>query len=232
MLLGDAPGASPNVSFQATANVNNYWGGLALDMWNAPVYLTGSVSATGQTIALPPHQAGDLIVFACARNDSNTVPAKPAAGGTVPTWVDIDANTGANNAALRTAYAVATANNHTSGTWNTTAATILSAAVIRGQGASPIGGHAEAGGAASTSIAAPAITLVNSDASSLILCVHIAATAVTFSAAPAGYTRRVTEPSTYACINTKNDSTTDGSVTQSVSASTVWRAAQIEIRQH
>ncbi len=210
------------------------WGGLVTVLGPTgsvfppnPPYIIGSAMSTTNTVTLPTHQPGDLIIISAFNNASTTTPTMPAAAGTVPAWVDIDNNTGANSCALRTAYYVATASNHTSGTW--TNATTTGAIVYRGAGAIPIGGHAESGGTGTGSVA-PAVTLSNGDGSSAILEIHATRTSGGLdSTAPAGYTRRVADPSVYCAMNTKDDSTSDGSVTQTGTSSTGYRGATIEI---
>lgn len=189
-----------------------------------------AVAAT--TITLPTHAVGDIIVIVAFVN-STTLPTKPTAGGTVPTWTDIDAPAGANSCSMRSAYAVATAANHTSGTWTTASA--LAAIVIRGQAASPIGGHAQSGSMTALKVTAPAITMTDTSGASILLEFHsLDGTGTpTLSAAPTGYTRRasVTALNIMLCINTKDVTTSDGAVDQPFTGSTAvgeW-GATIEI---
>jgi hypothetical protein len=113
-----------------------------------PLTKQGQNSQAGATVTIPAHTAGDLIVIAAYRDGSTAVPTKPTASGTVPAWVDITAAAGANTNSLRTACFVATASNHTSGTW--TNATGMAAIVFRGQkvgtGIASIGGKAQTDG--------------------------------------------------------------------------------------
>lgn len=81
---------------------------------------TGHTGAAANTVTLPPHQAGDLIVISARRSGSDTPPSIPAAGGTVPLWENV-LDGGASNLALRTCVALATASDHTSGTWTNAA---------------------------------------------------------------------------------------------------------------
>ena len=233
MLLGDAPGAAPNVSFQGTANVAGNWGAMGLDLWNAPVYPVGTPAAVlGQSATLPPHQVGDLIVVCAIDVSSITGVIKPAAGGTVPAWVDIE-QFQSGSGSIRIAQFKATATNHTSGTWGTASNTWFMAIVIRGQNpVTPIGGH-NTGGSYPNSSAnslAPSIPLGKNDGSSLILQFHHIYSTSFPATAPAGYTRRVME-TTYGrvLINTKDDSTTDGAVAQAATAADWVFGSQIEI---
>lgn len=176
--------------------------------------LTGSNNSATTTVTIPAHNVGDLIVVCASRRSNATAPSVPSAGLTVPAWNTIDTQSGTTNGSCVTAYFVATATNHTSGTW--TNATDMVAVVISGQNASPIGGHAtNNAGSATTSATAPAVTLSKSDGTSILLHFfnHNSSTAITWGAAPAGYTRQTT--GSFAILDTKDDTTSDGSVTQS-----------------
>jgi len=192
----------------------------------------GAIS--GASITLPTHAVDDIIVIFAYRANSITLPTKPTAAGTVPAWVDIDAVVGANSNSSRTAYFVATATNHTSGTWSN--ATEMAVIVYRGQGASPIGGHAESGSTSSLNAVAPSVTLTQNNGTSALIHFfgHSAIdSAEGWGAAPSGYTQRATESSgtSGVCLDTKNTTTTDGSVTQlcSTTVSSGYRGATIEI---
>ena len=185
-------------------------------------------AGTGATITLPAHAVGDIIVIWAYRDGSTTVPSKPAAAGTVPAWSDIDAAAGANTNSARSAYFVATATNHTSGTWSN--ATGMAVIVLRGQAASPIGGHAQSGSTSSTLATAPSITQSVTNGKSVILEFYGHRTVTAWSTAPAGYTRRAAV-STETCLNTKDSTTSDGSISQNctTSGSSGYRGQTIEI---
>jgi hypothetical protein len=190
-------------------------------------------TSSDEFVAIPAHQVGDLIIIFAYRSNSDTIPAKPAASGTVPAWVDIDATNGSDTNSSRTAYFVATATNHTSGTWGSgSGATRVAAAVLRSQAGTPIGGHAESGGTGSTTTA-PSVTMTNTDGTSVLLHFHgsFSSSANAWSSAPAGYTRRAagTTQATV-CVNTKDSTTSDGSVNQSCASGTRYRGATVEIR--
>jgi hypothetical protein len=114
---------------------------------------------------------------------------------------------------------------------------MFTVAVLRGVNPTvPIGGSSvEAIGSGTTSTA-PAVTLSNNDGTSQLLHFHGFGDAVnlvgTINAAPAGYTQNVAaKPSTLlgSVLNTKNNTTTDGAVAQTVSGN-VWRSgASVEI---
>lgn len=200
-----------------------------------PLAIQGSATiANGATsVTLPAHAVGDIIVL-FVYNTASTTPTKPSASGTVPAWVDIDANAGTGSSATREVYFVASATNHTSGTWTNTNG--LCAVVLRGQNASPIGGHAEAvsSGGAGT-IDAPAVTMANTSGSSVLLHFHMSGGNVGMSTAPSGYTRLVDTggfaPNGMA-LNKKTVSTSDGLVGQVLSAGTTSspRGATVEIK--
>jgi len=189
-------------------------------------------AVAGTSITLPTHAVGDIIIIFAYRSTSTTAPTKPTASGTVPAWVDIDNFVGANSNSSRTAYFVATVTNHTSGTWSN--ATEMAVIVYRGQGASPIGEHFESGGVALNQAVAPAVTLTQSDGTSALIH-FFGHTAIdeNWDAAPSGYTQRATEAAgtSGVCLDTKNVTTTDGSVIQTcaTTASSGYRGATIEI---
>lgn len=184
----------------------------------------------GTSIALPTHAAGDDIYICSYVAGSDTTPSKPAAGGTVPSWVDVVANPGANLNAMRVCHAVATASNHTSGVWG---GSLMAVIVIRGQDASPVGGNAGAGGSGSEAIA-PAITLANADGSSMILEFYGHAGVTAWAAAPSGYTRRAAAVASRGggiALNTKTTTTSDGAVTQALSTGSAggYRGVGVEV---
>lgn len=104
------------------------------------VSYVGSNTSTTSTIAIPAHQAGDIIVVTAFRREID-VPTSifaPSAGGTVPTWNALGwiwgfAPTGTWTVGFLGCYAVATGSNMTSGTW--TNATNMAVNVFRGSGA-------------------------------------------------------------------------------------------------
>lgn len=199
-----------------------------------PLSIVGApIAVGGDTVTLPTHAVGDLIVlYAFRRTDATNAITKPTAAGTVPAWVDIDTNAGANACMSRSAFFVATANNHTSGAW--TSAEGMSAIVIRYQHSTPIGGHAESGGTGTAAVA-PAITMANTDGTSMVLHFHATRMNTTWAAAPAGYTRRAAMTVPFlggVCLNTKDDTTSDGSVSQGTQTSSGYRGQTIEIRSH
>jgi hypothetical protein len=196
-------------------------------MANPSVKGTANVSAT-TTVTIPTHAIGDLIVIWAYRDGSTTAPTKPSASGTVPAWTDIDTGTGTATNGGRTAYFVATATNHTSGTW--TNSTGMIAVVIQNQKSSSfLGGHARAGGTASNSSTAPAITQQQTTGKALLLYFYGHRTVTAWSTAPTGFTRQISN-ATEVCLNTKDSSTSDGSQAQANTASSSgYYAATVEI---
>lgn len=194
---------------------------------SVPVTIQGTTIGTTSSVTIPSHVAGDIIIIFAFRNSSTTVPSKPAASGTVPAYVDIDVNTGANTVSCRTAYFVATSTTETSGTW--TNASAMAAIVCRGQNAStPIGGHAESGGSSAT-MAAPAVTMSKTDGTSVLLSIFGRSGGGVYNAATAGYTEQSSHTAV-TMVNAKNDTTSDGSYNQTATGSASYRATQIEIQ--
>lgn len=194
------------------------------------ISIVGSAAVAGSSITIPTTTAGDDIVVAAFNGIDTTTPSKPAAGGTVPNFVDISANSGGNGCAMRVCHAVATGTSHTSGTWGADAMAVI---VLRGQDASPIGGHAESGGSGAEAVA-PAIALANTDGTSVLLEFHGHVNTETWGGAPSGYTRRAAVGSARAsglCINTKDTTTSDGAVTQTITAGSPggYRGATVEV---
>jgi hypothetical protein len=191
----------------------------------------GATIVEGNIITLPPHQVGDLLII-CAYVASSTVsPTTPGSVGAIPVWVDIDASSGSDANVMHTAAAVATRPDHTSGNWGI--AEFMIAVVVRGQGATPIGGHAEAGTTGTGFAIAPAITMTHADDSSLLLEFYGHRRVSSWDPAPPGYTRQCEIVDTSGmCLNTKDNTASDGAITQTASTSTGfgYRGATVEVR--
>lgn len=187
----------------------------------------GANTANAASVAIPTHQAGDLILLFAFRSGASTLPTVPSASGTVPAWNTLDSTTGTTQAAGITAWFIATANNHTSGTW--TGATDMIAVVISGEKTTaPIGGHAIANGGNASGSNAPAITLTDASGRSIIVELFAHAATTAWAAAPAGYT--AVSVGTNVAVYTKNDTTSDGALTQGVTSSASgYCAAAVEI---
>jgi len=106
----------------------------------------GSAIATGASVTIPAHQAGDLLVIFANRLDEATIPTLPSG------WTSAATKTGTNRAG-RVGYRVATGSGTTSGTWTGAKTTLVW--VLRDHG----GIGAAAVGAATT---LPALTLTGS----------------------------------------------------------------------
>lgn len=130
--------------------------------------IKGSTVAAAQTVALPAHQPGDLILLFAGKSGGSPVISAPMPVGQVPLWYSLTDGTSANSY-FRSSYFVATASNHTSGTW--TNAQKLLAVVISGQrAASPIGAFAQTPTADIIStMTSPSLSLQDTSGSSLVL---------------------------------------------------------------
>ena len=184
------------------------------------VTYSGVAANAGTSItSMPTHAVGNIIVIYAVRyGGSSTPPTAPSAGGTVPTWTIIDNSAGFGPdsglslyASVTVAYTIATASNHTSGTWtNAGGSGYMAAVVLSGPGSSPVGGHGQNGSAGSATLTAPAVTLTATDGSSAILEFYW--TAPSSWNTPSGYTSRFASTTTpFMNILTKNSTTSDGS---------------------
>ena len=188
------------------------------------VSYVGAQGAAATTVTIPAHQVGDLILIFAYRDGSNTVPTAPTAGGTIPTWTQIGSS-GGNTNSSRFHYAVATATNTTSGTW--TNATELICLVYRG---ASIGASAGGSGAATTSIAYPALTLQRTDNSSWVVGVAGHRTATNVEVAPTGMTNRASSGTEAAGHDTNGTVTSWSQQTVTVNASSAFRSWTVELR--
>lgn len=199
----------------------------------------GANAANAPQVTIPTHQIGDLIILFVYDGTANAIPVAPAASGTVPAWVGIDSgNAGVMNCASATAYFVATATTTTTGFWGNL--DFIIASVIRNPGATPIGAHANTGGVAtSAGPVAPALSLTNTDGSSIVLNFFGQRTGggwSTYNAAPTGYTQWINSIQSgggAVCLDIKNVTTTAPSVAQPVNADPTgaeYRGASIEVR--
>lgn len=120
-----------------------------------------SAYAAAETVAMPTHQAGDTIIVFVSRRSGSTTPA--LVGG----WTNIaNANraVGTGNWSARIAYKVAASSSETVGTWSS-ADDIM---VLVYRGVTEIGVVASAIGAANTTVAWPAATLLGSNGESWV----------------------------------------------------------------
>lgn len=189
--------------------------------------VTANAAAGSASIAFPAHAIGDRLVVVAWRDGNNAVPTKPAAAGTVPAFLDIDAPTGSNTCSMRSATFVATATNHTTGAW--TNATGIAAIVVSG-GACAIGFHAMAGAADTNQALAPDLPdqwdlTGNSRIVSIIGHRNVTA----WGTPPAGYTA-LASVATELIVLSDTDTTSAGAITQPCTAPTLggYRGTQIE----
>lgn len=259
-IAGDSDGVNGTVSLTAIKSVANLYGSgyvvmrptqtttaasfslsltptIAMTGVGVPPAIQGSPNvAHASSVTIPTHAVGDLIVLFAHRGTTGS-PSKPSAAGTVPAWVDIDTQSGSYSN-CRTAYFVATATDHTSGTW--TNADSMIAVVLRGQHTStPIGGHAVSGESATgNTCPGAAVTMSKTDGSSALLAFYGfgdgANTVTSIASAPSGWTRQVTgtyagTPGTALCLNTKNSTTSGGAQAQTSTTSCWTRSATVEV---
>lgn len=188
------------------------------------VTFVGAQGNAGTTVTIPTHQSGDLILLFAYRDGSTTAPTTPTAGGTVPTWTLIG-STGGNLNSSNFRYAVATGSTTTSGTW--TNATELICLVYRG---TRVVGASAGGGAASTSIAYPALTLQRTDNSSWVVGVAGHRSATNVQVAPTGMTNRVFTGTEAAGHDTNGTVSSWSQQTVTVDANSGWRSWTVELR--
>lgn len=197
-----------------TASVRRATASFGGELPEIPLSIVGYDAVDANSITLPAHSVGDLIVM-FAYSDIVAVPSAPSAGGTVPSFSSLDSGSGNGNGSL-TAYTVATATNHTSGTWTNTSS--LCVVVLHGQNRfTPIGGHDSNGGSvavapSTATYTSPSITQSVTDGSSVLLYFYGGENTASWNAPPAGYTRL--DSSLDVCVNTKDDTTSDGAAAQ------------------
>ncbi len=169
------------------------------------------VAAT--SITLPTHAIGDILEVAAYRNGSTSAPTVPGSGGTVPAWSTID-SAGANLNAMVVVRFVATATNHTSGTF-TNATHMAAINYSNGDQVTVIGGHAQGGTANATGVIDlnnGAVTLVKTDGTSAIVRYVGARTVTAWGSAPSGWTLQASVVSSGGiAILTKNSTTSEDS---------------------
>lgn len=188
---------------------------------------------TGNSITIPAgHTTGDtILIIAHQHNRAATIPSLPA-GYTTPTG----GTAGSINAA-RVGWKTAASSSETSGTW--TNATLMEVFVFRNARVTggPIGGCAM-GNDSITNFPCPAITMANSDGSSIVLTfgsggdnVNTMAANAISAAAPAGFVplQRLFSGNRGLFANMKEITTTDGASSQACSANTWGVYGTIEI---
>lgn len=176
--------------------------------------------------SFPTHQAGDIILAFAYRDGNNTAPTLPSG------WTEIGA-TGGNTNSSRIAWRRATTSSETSDAW--TNATQVIYLCYRGCLASgnPIGGFT-GGGAQSTTVSYPAVTMTDAGGSSWVVGVagH-RSTNTSLENAPTGMTQRLTQVDAtdeVAAFDTNGGVTSWSAQSVSVGGSSSgWRSWTIEL---
>jgi hypothetical protein len=198
------------------------------------ITVQGSGSSAATTVTIPTHAVGDMIVI-MARG--TVAPTVPGAGGTVPTWTTIG-TAGANNSIGWTvARAIATATNHTSGTW-TNAAQMHVLVLRAGTGSISLGDAPAAAGANNTqTIVYPALTLTASQTANLAVRCGARGVADTEVETDGGFTTGGTfrtaqpaSPNQTSAVFTKPITANEGSFTATpAGTNAAYRAVSFEV---
>jgi hypothetical protein len=187
------------------------------------ISLVGHNSAAGaNTITIPAHQSGDLmVIFAYRRNASGEI--------TLPSgWTDLINVNGSGTQACRCGYRVATSNSETSGTWTNAQAMLVH--VFRGQ--DTVGASNSTTGSGTT-VTFPALTMHVASGTSWVLG-FAGHRAGNFSGAPSGMTLRENFGSegnyNAMCADTNGGVSSWSAQTTTVSSTGNWIGATIEIK--
>lgn len=201
---------------------------------------TLNAAAWGGSLSMPSHAAGDLLLMFFSGFGGSSITA-PAAGGTVPVWTKLST---ANDNLVSCWYAIASVSNHTTGTWNTSNEIIQQAISISGVGPTPIGNYASSVTYSTAAPTSPSLSLVKTDATSLLLCFigsyrQNTTVAAAINSVPSGYTiysnnnygALPNADSFASALITKDDSSTDGTFSITLSSQTnSARIFYLEIR--
>jgi hypothetical protein len=210
-----------------TGNTNSYYDNVTIEVVVPQVIRSkGQLTTAATSGVIPPHAAGDLILAYATNTGATTIPTQPSAGGTVPTW-----NTYYSNGAqrgLRISYAVATAGNHTSGTW--TNASALTFIVLSRNGgwtnlpvlAASIVGSSQS---ASTTHTGPAITTIDKSGLGFTLSTCHLGTSVAPTSTNVAYAFW-----NYIGAGYKFDATDGSATVWSALTSIQWMSAQLELQ--
>jgi len=175
-----------------------------------------AASAAANTVALPTHAAGDLIVVFLFNDNSATVPSPPSGG-----WTALSTSTSSAFQAYRIVYKFATSGSETLGT--STSATGVSATVYRGVNAiSPFGNSASANTISQSYITYPSISTVAST-SWIVLLAGCSASGAAILTTPSDATNRTT---TVGGSNTVTANDTNAPV-----GTTTWAARNAAVNQ-
>jgi hypothetical protein len=190
---------------------------------------TGAANSITSAANMPPHVAGDLLVAFAFRATNTSPPTKPSSSSTIPAWTTL-MNPAGNSCSGLLVYAIASRSDHISGAFSGTNSLIV--ASLGNVGATPIGANDFA--SANGTPTAPSVTMTNTDGTSALL--HFLAANGTFKpdswgAAPSGYTKQVTQD--WTVLDTKNDTTSDGSMSNSQSGGgSGYFGVTLEVRSH
>lgn len=116
--------------------------------------ISSASTASGTSVTLPTHQAGDLIIIFAFNRNTTTLPTPPAASGTVPSWIFFRSRTATGLGGV-VYYALASDSTTTSGTWSNT--TQIATIVYRG--ASSLTGGSSNGIGGTNLITFPSLTI-------------------------------------------------------------------------
>jgi len=150
------------------------------------LFVSAASAAGANTVALPTHAAGDLIIVFLFNNNSTTIPGPPSGGWSAL----VTTNFSAGGQAYRIVYKFATSSSETLGT--STSATDVSATVYRGVNtSSPFGSSVSANTNAQSYITYPSIATVAST-SWVVLLAGCSASGAAVLTTPSGTTNRTT----------------------------------------
>lgn len=189
------------------------------------IEFVGGGGADADTVTIPAHQAGDMIIIVAGRYNASIAPSLPAG------WVEILSDTVSTglNLGYRIGYKFAASGSETSGTW--TNATRMAVAVYRN--AVSIGNIATSKATVSSRITWPALSLDSPPGLVLGFAAH--GSAAGSGSPPAGYTLRGAAPSptARAVIMDTNGPVPSVSLAMSPSTSdTTWLTSTVELKNH
>lgn len=176
------------------------------------------------TVTIPAHQAGDMIIIVAGRYNAATAPSLPAG------WTEIISDTvsaGGLNYGYRIGYKFAVSGSETSGTW--TNATRMAVAVYRN--AVSIGNIATSKATVSSRITWPALSLDSPPGLVLGFAAH--GSAAGSGSPPAGYTLRGIAPSASSRAVIMDTNGPVPSVSSAMSPSTTnttWLTSTVELK--
>jgi hypothetical protein len=187
-------------------------------------------AATGNTVALPAHSLGDLIVVFAQNHNTLTAaaPTVPVADTTIPAWNTLYKNTSNDGVPIHVGWHLATRTNHTSGAW--TGANGMSAVVFTNVNqVNPIGSVAGVK-TISTAGSSPVLPALSDPGPSALMTYYaVAYSTGGFGDPPAGYVKHFSDARL--CLNSKSDTNSYAPVpmAHSSGASLTWRNVAFEV---